>query len=222
MTDENELREVGDGFGTEIDSLLNEVGLASRISGYFDVDGPYAASTFQEGENPPERLSSDDFLAVGFLDVPIPARAYRQIRREESRIEALLRAIPVDVDLWDLRHGDATYVPANELWELLDEVPDMGTTRVSKLMARKRPRLVPIWDRRVDDFFGNPYWTWTPLSIALRDRNRRDRLGRLRAISGAPKETSLLRILDVAIWSSTREGLSPKEDVLHAGDDLAR
>jgi hypothetical protein len=110
-----------------------------------------------------------------------------------------------------MRHEDETYLAASCLWDLLFKIPEMGMTRVSKLMARKRPRLVPIWDHRVDDFYGNPYWKWTPLSIALRDVSRRDRLSRLRVVAGAPPETSLLRVLDVAIWSSSREGLSRKD-----------
>jgi hypothetical protein len=33
------------------------------------------------------------------------------------------------------------------LMEVLKKLPDVGTTTASKLVARKRPRLRPIWDQ---------------------------------------------------------------------------
>lgn len=218
-----ELDEIGAlaaAFGTLIENLLDEFDLVSRVSSYFNPEGPYAATSFEEGDNPSHSLSADDYLAVGFLDVPIAASAYRRIQHSRDEITVLLRKIDPDLNLWQMEHEDPTYRAASELWSLLDAIPTMGPTRVSKLLARKRPKLIPIWDSRVHDFFGNSYWTWTPLSIALRESSRRERLQRLRTASGAPATTSLLRVLDVAIWSSKREGLSEKSDSLQLGTKI--
>lgn len=106
------------------------------------------------------QLTADDMLAASFLSVDFSRRA--SIGLLESRrtdIAALLSRIPADVDLADMGKDEFNAVlgegsPAWKLWDLLrgkkegkpDEEWGIGPTKASKLMARKRPRLVPIWD----------------------------------------------------------------------------
>ncbi len=72
-------------------------------------------------------------------------------------------------------------------------------------MARKRPPLIPIFDSRVREFYNWHSWTWLPLGRALQDEERRSRINELRP-SWLGQEVSLLRILDLAIWMSFRDG----------------
>lgn len=113
----------------------------------------------------------------------------------------------------------ASYRAADELWNLLIEIDGMGPTRVSKLMARKRPKLIPILDSRVRQFYESDTKAfWLPLGRALRDEEGRLRIDALRP--GATKEGAVttLRLLDIAIWMSYR-GSEPPGVVRKADDD---
>ena len=55
-------------------------------------------------------------------------------------------------------------------WHLMRELrtlPGVGTTIASKLLARKRPRLRPIWDRLVANVTNTCESQWEPLREAL-------------------------------------------------------
>jgi Family of unknown function (DUF6308) len=58
--------------------------------------------------------------------------------------------IPVDVEIVDVDPQKlSAESPAGQLWELLRGARDgVGPTRTSKLLAAKRPRLLPIWDKK--------------------------------------------------------------------------
>lgn len=200
-------------FGSRIDELLANNELSAQVADYFDLDANYAAATFEFGENPHFDLVSDDFLAVSFLDVPIRASAYRRIQALKPRLVGLLEEIDPELEIWHMKHEDHTYLAASKMWTVLLSIPSLGPTRVSKLMARKRPKLIPIWDSRVHDFFQRPYWTWTPLSLALADVERQKKLAVVRTECNAPPTTSLLRILDVTIWTQGNGSVDESAEV---------
>jgi hypothetical protein len=82
----------------------------------------------------------------------------------------------------------------------------MGPTTISKLMAAKRPRLVPVWDSVVSRVLhrspGDAHWA--ALAWALDDDDLRATLAHLSA-AGAPKGTALLRRLDALLWKIGKE-----------------
>lgn len=52
---------------------------------------------------------------------------------------------------------------ADRAWHLLEDQDDMGWVTAGKLLARKRPRLVPVYDRVVRCAFGTrglSFWLW--------------------------------------------------------------
>jgi hypothetical protein len=115
-----------------------------------------------------------------------------------------LREIPVDIDLWDpdFLEGSHPRKMADDLYGLIRRLPDVGPTTTSKLLARKRPRLVPIRDEVVERILQvvGAEW-WSPLAWALSDEapggiERRDRINSLAPIV----RVSTLRRLDVAVW----------------------
>lgn len=73
----------------------------------------------------------------------------------------------------------------------------MGTTKVSKLIAAKRPALVPIFDSVIRDLLGPVDDCCVAFRHAL-DEAALDRWEELTA--AAPPDVPLLRRIDSALW----------------------
>jgi hypothetical protein len=88
--------------------------------------------------------------------------------------------------------------PADQLWELLrslDEGEDTGRQGVTagKLLARKRPHLIPVYGSQVKAqarLEGDASW-WQSLRCALRDETLRARLVELRHQARVPAAVGL-------------------------------
>ncbi|MEP7738883.1 DUF6308 family protein [Nocardioides sp. 31GB23] len=77
---------------------------------------------------------------------------------------------------------------------------DVGPTTASKLYARKRPRLRPIYDSVVARVIGTEQ-IWEPLRAYLQDcPDLHGDLISLRTDAGLPDAVSPLRIFDVVAW----------------------
>ena len=191
--------------------------LAERIHAYIDTDdavaaltkyysGAYTGGFFDQLESPdPNRITSEDVAAVALLSVPLPGAAVRALLfTKADEISGLLAKIP-HTPLHEVE--EAELQPLWDLQELFDEksVPGMGHVRRSKLLAHKRPHLIPIRDQFVlTALVGNVRGSFTlPLRRVLQeDRSIVERLEALREGLGKP-ELSLLRVLDVVVWMAT-------------------
>ncbi len=156
------------------------------------------------------RITADDLVAVSFLSVDVKGRAaIGLLEKHPGEISDLLRQIPVAVDLWNAdverlnRPGEAEY----ELWNLLRGHEygkwGIGPTRASKIMARKRPRLIPIYDSVVRPLMGleNSGGSWTAWHAALTNgTGLPERLESIRKAAGAPEYISTLRVMDIVLW----------------------
>ncbi len=71
-----------------------------------------------------------------------------------------------------------------------------------KLLARKRPRLVPVYDEVVRCAVRSPrgFWIWLHEQLRANGGLLADRLAKLRADAGLDTTVSLPRILDVVVW----------------------
>ncbi len=80
-----------------------------------------------------------------------------------------------------------------------------------KLSARKRPRLIPVWDRVVWCALGRPAgaWVWLDELLRKKDGPVARELDKLRREAGLPANISLLRTLDVIIWMRHRNARRP-------------
>lgn len=194
--------------------LLDDDRTAALVRAYFDPETPFAGYTFDDlGENPSEEITPSDLLAVSLLDVAIPAPSVRALIENPARWSELLRQerIPDDVPLWEMT--DQHYDAANQMWRALNELSGVGPTKAGKLMARKRPHLIPIFDEVVGGFL-KP-WTddlWKDLRTALSDVELRSRIDSL--ADRLPRRPSTLRLVDVAIWmrnSGSRNARSARE-----------
>jgi len=176
----------------------------------FDPSGTRSASA--------NTYTADDLVAVTLLSVEVPGRAaLEMLVLQRRRFELLLESIGPDRDLAnEVSVNESDFRPAWELWRALSELPGLGPTTVSKLMARKRPRLIPIFDSVIDrTVLGGTGVLWSPMHAALREEDRalHERLLRVRARAGLGESSSVLRVFDVLAWM---DGSGHSEKVLES------
>lgn len=181
-----------------IDQLLEEPLLADLVAVYFDDAGPFAGHLFDDiGDNPADAFTVSDLLAVSLLDVAFGPAAVRRLMSPDEGWPARLVAVTSTKPLWDV--DPAVMSAAGELWEQLVRLPGVGPTKAGKLLARKRPALIPIYDDVVATFLAPPPGLfWVELAEALRNSDRRTALDRL--VAPLDSAVTTLRSLDVAVW----------------------
>jgi hypothetical protein len=149
----------------------------------------------------PNRFEPSDVIAVEALSVKVPPEsAATLLLTEADRFNGLLERIPLDTDLWQedrsvIESGSA----AHDLHTALDDLPKVGWVTAGKLMASKRPRLIPILDKEVKRVLKPPKGRfWVTMYDQLSNEDCRQKI--TEACATAPAEISLLRRIDVALW----------------------
>jgi hypothetical protein len=167
------------------------------------------------------QITAEDLLAVSMLSVPVVRYYALHVLDYRGReISGLLAQVPVDVKLADdeaeglIAQGGHAW----ELWELLREIKPrprdrnhLGPVAAGKLLARKRPHLLPVYDSHVKQVLKRPRndqaW-WHDLRRQLtRDDALVSELEAVRARADAG-HLSLLRTFDIMCWMF---GGSPEE-----------
>ncbi len=153
----------------------------------------------------PMRFEASDLIAIEALSVQLHPHGAIQLLLDKAfadECSALLRQIPVGIPLAEV---DASVVadgsPADQLWKALRTVHGMGHGRtvISKLMAAKRPLLLPIWDTMVATVIAEPDGGfWSPTHRLVSDPASRRSIEE--ATKSAPDHVGLLRRIDVALW----------------------
>lgn len=163
--------------------------------------------------NEPNRVTAADLIAVSMLSVHVPAQAAIGILENlECEIESLLSQIPVETRIEDLRATDFEVfferdAPASALWRLLRQKEDswgIGQTTASKILARKRPHLIPIYDSVIaaQVQISNSSAQWELWFEAFQNDAGGifvNRLHTIRETSGQV-HLSILRVLDIILW----------------------
>lgn len=153
-------------------------------------------------------FTAEDLVAVSMLSVRVEgAAAIDILSRRADRLSELLRAVPIGVSLAELAADDLrkSWAP-RAVYRELRSVGSIGPTTASKLLARKRPHLVPSTTR----------W-WTASSLVRRDLCRplhawlvadgggnACHLAQIRDRADVP-DISLLRIFDILAWMTGSE-----------------
>ncbi|MFE0962553.1 DUF6308 family protein [Streptomyces fungicidicus] len=157
-----------------------------------------------------DRITAEDLIAVETLSVTIPVERKLDLLEGQlgAQLSDLLASIPTAVDLAD---AEAAVVadgsPADQAWNLLESQHGLGWVIAGKLLARKRPRLLPVYDKVVRCALGRPRPSfWLALHAALRedDAALHRQLLELRQAAGLPETVSALRVCDVAVWMNHR------------------
>lgn len=156
------------------------------------------------------RFIPSDTLSLELLSVQIPPRVALDLLEGALGEEAalLLGQIPTTVSLWDnaapglIEDGG----PADGVWRLLERQYGVGWVTAGKLLARKRPSLIPVYDDVVRCAFSRPQNIWKALREALRqdDGILRATLEDLIKRAGIPVRVTPLRALDVVLWMRHR------------------
>lgn len=160
-------------------------------------------------------FTADDLVAVTLLSVQVPAQgAWVLLVERAAEINRLLAAVGPDRDLVDEGEPMTAESPAWKLETALREIHGIGRIVASKLIARKRPRLYPVYDDVVGRQLGTKAAHLEPVRQAMRDDDRalHRRLIGLRESAGLGEQVPALRILDVLAW------MQGKGYVPHPGD----
>lgn len=220
-------------------SRVKKSGIPKYTGAEYNSIGKHAAAAS------PDVFTSDDIVAVGTLSVSIRQEHIVQLLGAAStpdgqaavaqwrgrskvpsakkvpidvvEVSRLFAELPTDVDLAEATDGHLE--TADLLWKEVRR-KHMGPTRVSKLLARKRPRLLPVIDsavcaqlghRRRADFNAS-------LRTVLRDEdlNLPEHLGKLRSkaveLSGGDQriaDLSDLRVFDIVLWMEEKHPTVP-------------
>jgi hypothetical protein len=154
----------------------------------------------------PNRFVATDVLAVEALSVEVPPNsAAKLIDTEAEDFNLLLRRIPADEDMWEvLRYHVQDSGPAAQLHARLKELDGIGSVTAGKLLASKRPRLIPVVDSEVSKVLKPPGGRfWLPMYNQLLDDRRRERINTV--VSFPLGDVSLLRRIDVALWMHAKK-----------------
>jgi hypothetical protein len=216
------------------EALLDEEYARGLLHGYFlrDCAGyVYSGAMFDtypadptSGVTAPSRtadeINDSDLVALSMLGIRVTgyeALTIMQDRRKE--IAALLLGIPADALIEEEASAGllARGGPAWELWDLLYQIKDrtkearFGAVAAGKLLARKRPGLIPIEDSRIAAVFSrrapdrDEHW-WDDVRSAALDRRQAasgstlwDYLASLRDREGLD-HLPVLRLLDIIGW----------------------
>lgn len=165
-----------------------------------------AFERFVDAEHP-DIITEKDLVAITMLSVHVPARAaIRLLDTDRERISELLAAIPSDLDIVDAQPVDlGSTSPAGRLWGVLRTGRDgLGPTKTSKLLAAKRPRLLPVWDRLVGEATAmgtRDHWATFQSVLTADDRRIWDWLVGLTQEHDGMHGVTPLRALDVLLWT---------------------
>ncbi|MGW3148890.1 DUF6308 family protein [Streptomyces sp. NPDC001177] len=152
---------------------------------YFGIGLPpgaaFAGARFEQldggGDLPgaADAITAADLVAVQTLSVTVPARIALDILEGPfgAQLSEQLRAVPPDVEMVDAHAADLDRgFPPPEAWKLLCAQHGMSWVTAGKVMTRKRPRLLPVYDQVVRCAAGRPRRFWLALHTALRANNR--------------------------------------------------
>lgn len=172
----------------------------------FDPSGTREASA--------NEFTSDDVASAALLNTPVPGHAVVHLLITQSeRFSELLRIVGPDRDFIDVDPDPSgkDMAPVYELYEALKDLPKIGPTIASKLVARKRPRLFPIIDSdlrrtvfhetRKDGYVGRAL---LHAEFSAQERTIWQRLESYRCAAALPAEVTTLRVFDVLAWMEAR------------------
>ena len=207
----------------QVDAIVNNARMPNLITIFFDEATAFEGNLLERiGENHPTSVTIDDLLAITMLDVSVNPRGIRRLVYDadvSKKITAFLEDIPLNVDIWNAPKGVlGSDGSAQGLWRYLKK-PGTRVSEVTagKLLARKRPQLIPIVDSVIKGVIQvEPADEWDFFASYLSQPLRRQKLATLMPSDLDPK-VSILRLLDVALWMCGSQSKAAKNARRKAG-----
>ena len=164
------------------------------------------------------QFTAEDLLAVTMLSVRIEGyHALEVLYYQAPELNDLLAKIPPGIALQD-PGAEALIAEGGPAWKLWDMIcgieprPEnhrVGPVGAGKVLARKRPRLIPVYDSRIKKVLKRPRidnrWWHDLRDQLINDRNLVRELESVRDRADAG-HMSLLRVFDVMCWMFSWEG----------------
>jgi hypothetical protein len=196
----------------DVDTLLAVVDdpqSVEDLAWYFEPDPRphHPGSRFESlagGGDRPEvvnTITADDLVAVSLLGAGVPGDVALAVLEGDlgPDISRHLAEIPTGVGIGDPAAA-TLHDAAGVARDLLAELHGMSADATSTLLARKRPRLLPVHDRVTRCASGSPpeleHWLLTVFADSRLDR----RLLAARDRAGVSPHVSALRVLHVVVW----------------------
>jgi hypothetical protein len=197
----------------------------SLVEDYLDVarprkrrfSWPFYDSLVTNGR--PDVLVTGDYLAPALLEAPVDADVMAGLVSMQQPLQEALAALPSVAHLAQATDADCDAVAA--LWAVLDDehvdTADIKPSLVAKVLHRKRPGLIPVWDSRVFTFYrdagcvliNRQEHCWEDylrqLTLAMREDLQANptAFAELTALAPADGPTlTPLRALDIVVWMS--------------------
>jgi len=179
---------------------------------YFDTSLPgrhFSGAFFDRldggGDRPGVRNSftGADVVALRLMSIDLPAGAADHLRERREELGGLLAQVPHDLDLVDAhpRYVDSSSF-ATDLWNRLTGIDGVDSRGASALLARKRPRLIPVGGDHLGDRAISPAMLWTGLqeSLGRHDNALHRHLAQVRQDAGVGEDISVIRVYDIVCW----------------------
>lgn len=168
-------------------------------------------------------MVTGDFLAPSLIGAPVDSDVMAGLVVLQAPLQQALAGLPPVEHLADATDDDCDAVAA--LWAPLDQehldTADIKPSLVAKVLHRKRPGLIPVWDSRVFTFYrdagcvlvnrGEHCWEdyLGQLTRAIREDLRANREAFAGLTTLAPADgpgLTPLRALDIVVWMSQAAG----------------
>ncbi|WP_418960365.1 DUF6308 family protein [Streptomyces tritici] len=201
------------------------------IGQYFDAEANRAAAVAAKGRpyafpvydrmdtgSGPNELNDGDLPAPALLNATPKLHAVLNLQAVRPALEAVLTAIPPRLTLQDAVASGVHAEPLRRIGCLLDSptpIRGVGGTILMKIMHRKRPLFLPLYDTQVFACYcgsgdrypikKSPQRTWAQFFPLLGDAVARDlneQPETWKTLRGCvPDDVSVLRVLDVVAWN---------------------
>lgn len=202
----------------------NEAQLLRYIHEYTE-NHRYTGAFFHEltyaGPTHPDRFDISDIASLSLLSVTLNGQMAQELTGNTDRLAVELAREP-DRDLGELTIDEAEALNGphglDPAWDLISKIHGVGPTRTSKLLARKRPRLIPIWDRVIARVLGLPktknYWIHFHAALTTEERALDKKLEELAQKAGVAQRYSRIRVLDILAWMYGKDEKNFEDEVL--------
>ena len=194
------------GFDGIASFIAGKQGQATRwLAQYFSADAEqrYTGRWFEyfSARSDPWHLDANDVAAATALSVPLDGQTLQKLFERAEEFDAHLADAPgPQATIWEVDEVDlADDAPLSLAYGVLTSVRGISYVTASKLLACKRPHLVPIRDTVVESVLGAGTEWWSPWRQVMLDKDLRDLVERLTP-SEVPPHTSTLRRIDVILW----------------------